>query len=338
MASVSAVTVSDGGLSTVTLSKKSIRREVDIVAGVTMKERNKQSLTICVVREESVRKLEMACKYIRGLFERDSPPMAYTSVALLQQTIDAAELSGKHRVLNLLFSPEIEDVTFDVPSHFSHLKILRCAAKGDKGRLFVDGSSTYNNVRLDKWQQHRHKNHTLIVGDERGVRIKLNDIVSLPHWARCRSNFDESEQQELFQQFEKLSDKTAWDNIKGVVSTILGIAVGAVKFGVRFNGSAGGIYVKYTFGMHAIELGAAGAKVSAVATAAGSAVVLGVAAAAAVYFIPWDSLFAWLKGAFSSFWDKIRKLWQQFKGWVVELFTKESEHEVNQQKMLVKAA
>ncbi|KAF9875302.1 hypothetical protein CkaCkLH20_07122 [Colletotrichum karsti] len=336
---MASVVGSDSGLSTVTLSKKSIRQEVDVVAGVTMKERNKQSLTICVVREESVRKLEMACKYIRGMFERESPPMAYTTVDRLQQTIDAAELSGKHRVLNLLFSPEIEDVTFDVPPHFSQLKVLRCADRKNTGKLFVDGSSTYNNVRLDKWQAHRHKNHSLIIGDERGVRIKLNDIVSLPHWARCRSNFDDSEQNELFQQFEKLSDKSGWDNIKGIVSTILGIAVGTVKFGVRLSGGVGGIYVKYTFGLHALELGAAGAKVTAVATAAGSAVVLGVAAGAAVYFIPWESLFAWLKGAFISFWDKIRSLWQKFKGWVMDLFTKGSEAEpAEQQKMLIKMA
>ncbi|KAI8165752.1 hypothetical protein K4K49_010289 [Colletotrichum sp. SAR 10_70] len=333
--SAASVHGSDSGVSTATLSRKSIRREVDVVAGVTVKERNKQSLTVCVVREESLHKLEMACKYIRGIFERDTPPMLFTTVELLQQTIDAAELSAKHRVLNLLFSPEIEEVTFDVPPHFSQLKVLRCADRRDHGKLFVDGAATYNNVRLDKWQAHRHKNHTLIIGDERGVRIKLSDIVTLPHWARCRNNFDGAEQNEIFQHFQNLSGKSRWEDVKGIVSSILGLATGAAKLGVRLSGAAGGIYAKYTFGLHALEIGAAGVKVSAVATAAGSAVVLGVAAGAAVYFIPWEGLFEWLKRAFFSFWDKICSLWQRFKGWVVDLFTGGSEVE-SKQKMLVK--
>ncbi|CAI0652101.1 unnamed protein product [Colletotrichum noveboracense] len=328
VSSAASVHGSDSGVSTATLSRKSIRREVDVVAGVTVKERNKQSLTVCVVREESLHKLEMACKYIRGIFERDTPPMLFTTVELLQQTIDAAELSAKHRVLNLLFSPEIEEVTFD-------LKVLRCADRRDHGKLFVDGAATYNNVRLDKWQAHRHKNHTLIIGDERGVRIKLSDIVTLPHWARCRNNFDGAEQNEIFQHFQNLSGKSRWEDVKGIVSSILGLATGAAKLGVRLSGAAGGIYAKYTFGLHALEIGAAGVKVSAVATAAGSAVVLGVAAGAAVYFIPWEGLFEWLKRAFFSFWDKICSLWQRFKGWVVDLFTGGSEVE-SKQKMLVK--
>ncbi|KAI8203405.1 hypothetical protein K4K54_010116 [Colletotrichum sp. SAR 10_86] len=358
VSSAASVHGSDSGVSTATLSRKSIRREVDVVAGVTVKERNKQSLTVCVVREESLHKLEMACKYIRGIFERDSrlphplpaycksidqhlltletaPPMLFTTVELLQQTIDAAELSAKHRVLNLLFSPEIEEVTFDVPPHFSQLKVLRCADRRDHGKLFVDGAATYNNVRLDKWQAHRHKNHTLIIGDERGVRIKLSDIATLPHWARCRNNFDGAEQNEIFQHFQNLSGKSRWEDVKGIVSSILGLATGAAKLGVRLSGAAGGIYAKYTFGLHALEIGAAGVKVSAVATAAGSAVVLGVAAGAAVYFIPWEGLFEWLKRAFFSFWDKICSLWQRFKGWVVDLFTGGSEVE-SKQKMLVK--
>jgi len=190
--------------------------------------------------------------------------------------------------------------------------------------LFVDGSSTYNDVRLDKWQAHRHKYHTLVIGHESGVRIKLTDIVNLSNWARCRSNFSESEQAELRQHFGTLSGKSRWDEVKGTVAAIVGIAVGTVKLGVSLSGAAGGIYVKYTFGFHALELGAAGAKMTAVVTAAGPAVVLGVTAAAAVYFVPWESLFDWLKRTLFCLWDKICALWQRFKDWVMSLFASES--------------
>jgi hypothetical protein len=45
-----------------------------------------------------------------------------------------------------------------------------------------------------------------------------------------------------------------------------------------------------------------------------------VVTAAAIYFIPWESLFAWLKDAVSWIWDKICKIWESFKGWVMSFF------------------
>ncbi|KAK2775848.1 hypothetical protein CKAH01_12657 [Colletotrichum kahawae] len=246
--------------------------------------------------------------------------MLFTTAQRLQGTIAAIKTTSKRHIFNLLVSPEVHEIWFHVPSHFSQLKILRCAGEGSKGKLYVNGSSTYNSVRLDKWQAHRHKRHTLLLGHERGVRIRLAEIVNIPHWARCRNQFTESEQAELRQHFTALSGKSRWDDVKGVVSAIVGLVVGTVKLKLAANGAVGGIYVKYAFGFHALELGAAGAKVAGVATAAGSAIVLGVTAAAAVYFIPWESLMDWLKGALSFLWDKVCAVWERFKDWVMQLF------------------
>lgn len=256
--------------------------------------------------------------------------MLFTTPERLQSTIDTMKLSPKHRTLNLLASPDIPDLAFHVPSHFTTLKILRCAKHRDGGTLLVDGSSTYNAVRLDKWQAHRHKNHTLVVGHKRGVRIRLGDLAELPHWARCRSQFSEGEQDELRRQFGRLTGgsdggKSGWDEVKGAVAAIMGIVGGGVKLSAGLSGSAGGVYARYTFGMHALEIGAAGAKIAAVATAAGPAVVLGVGAATAVYFIPWESLFGWLKGALACIWDKIGALWERFKDWVRSWFSSQGE-------------
>lgn len=252
--------------------------------------------------------------------------MLFTTPERLQDTIDAMELSPKQRTLNLLASPDIPEISFHVPGHFASLKVLRCARHRDGGTLLVDGSSTYNSVRLDKWQAHRHKNHTLVVGYKRGVRIKLADLVSLPNWARCRSQFSEAEQDELRRQFGRLGGgKGGWDDVKGAVAAIMGIVGGGVKLSAGMSASAGGVYAKYTFGMHALEIGAAGARMAAVATAAGPAVVLGVGAAAAVYFIPWESLFEWLKAALSCIWDQIRALWERFKSWVRSLVSSQEE-------------
>lgn len=217
-----------------------------------------------------------------------------------------------------------------MPSHFSQLKVLRCALRRDGGTLFIDGESTYNNVCLDKWQAHRHTRHTLIIGHERGVRIRLSGITNLPNWSRCRSNFSDEEQENLRQHFDTLSSRSRWDEVKGTVAAVVGIAVGTTKFSMAVSGAVGGIYAKYTFGLHAFELGAAGAKLTTVATAAGPAVVLGVTAAAAVYFIPWEGLWNWLKSAFSWLWDKICQLWDRFKSWVMSLFSSESSEKTTQ--------
>ena len=51
--------------------------------------------------------------------------------------------------LLLLFASDIQETKFDVPGSFSELRVLRCAEKDDTSTLFVAGSSTYNDVRLD---------------------------------------------------------------------------------------------------------------------------------------------------------------------------------------------
>ncbi|KAF3800065.1 hypothetical protein GCG54_00015443 [Colletotrichum gloeosporioides] len=306
-----------------TLSHKSIKTEVSAVAGVVVKERNDESLTIGVVRKQSLDELEKVCAEgpkLLGLIRRKPPPMLFTTAQGLQDTIAAIKTRSKHHILNLLVSPDVDEIWFHVPSHFDQLKVLRCAAEGTKGKLYVDGSSTYNNVRLDKWQAHRHKHHTLLLGHKRGVRIRLADIANIPNWARCRNQFTQSEQAELRQHFDTLSGKTRWNDVRGVVSAIVGLAVGTVILKIAANAAVGGVYVKYAFGFHALELGAAGAKAATVFTAAGPGVVMGVTAAAAVYFIPWESLMDWLKGALSFLWDKVCAVWERFKDWVMHLF------------------
>ncbi|KAJ0353800.1 hypothetical protein COL154_002853 [Colletotrichum chrysophilum] len=246
--------------------------------------------------------------------------MLFTTAQGLQDTLAAMKTTSKQHILNLLVSPDVDEIWFHVPSHFSQLKVLRCAAHGSKGKLYIDGSSTYNSVRLDKWQAHRHKRHTLLLGYARGVRIRVAEIVNMPNWARCRNQFTESEQAELRQHFDALSGKSRWDDIKGVVAAIVGLAVGTVKIKIAANAAVGGVYVKYAFGFHALELDAAGARAATIVTAAGPAVVMGVTAAAAVYFIPWESLMDWLRGALSFLWDKVCAVWERFKSWAMQLF------------------
>ncbi|KAH0592130.1 hypothetical protein MHUMG1_10082 [Metarhizium humberi] len=305
-------------------SKQSVKEEVQEVAAVTIKERSNSSVTICIIREQGLGSLKKACAHHAGLCKRGSPLVFFTTAELLQDTIDAVGLSRERRILTLLFSPVVDEISFHVPSHFKQLKILRCVKRSDGGKLLVHGSSTYNDVRLDKWQAHKHGRHELLVGYKHGVRIKIADIVNLPNWSRCRGEFGDSEKSQLRQHFETLSKDSDWHKVRGPVAAILGIVVGTAKFTVALGGAVGGIHVKYAFGLHALEIGAGGAKFTVVATAAGPAVALGVLAAAAVYFVPWEHLFDWLRGAVSCVWDKACEIWEKFKDWVLCLFTNTS--------------
>ncbi|OTA62650.1 hypothetical protein K449DRAFT_422176 [Hypoxylon sp. EC38] len=306
---------------------ESVESRVATVAKIARDENDHHSVTI-VISKLPKRNLRDECKY-RGWSTkfRELPPVHITTVEDLQETIDSLRLSPKRTILNLIASSEVSEISFHVPSHFERLKVLRCASKRDKGRLLIDGSSTYHNVRLDKWEAHRHKNHTLILGFQRGVRIKLAGITPNTPWARivrAREDFTSSEQDDLLSQFEKLAHNSEWEEIKGTVAAIMTLVVGTYKSVTGMKTELGGIDVKYAFGLSAAELGMAGAKITSVATAAGPAIVLGVVAAAAVYFIPWDVVFDYLKTGLSWLWDKICKLWERFKCWVQNLFTEAS--------------
>ncbi|KAM7186440.1 hypothetical protein V8F33_011833 [Rhypophila sp. PSN 637] len=320
------------------LSQASIRNEVESMANIIRKERVTSSTTIAIAREASLVDLKRACnppKKRPSVFRGSTPmPQIYLTTAdSLQAAIDNLTLTDKVKTLNLIASPELLQLSFHVPSHFRELKVLRCASPGNQGVLLIDGSSTYHNVRLDEWQAHRHKRHRLVIGHERGVRISLGGQLATlhPHWSRARNEYTEVEKAQLRQQFERLPEKGPWDwnRVKGPVSVIMGIIMGAAKFtaGIAAKGAAGGMYVKYSFGLHAFELGVAGMKASVIATAAGSAVVVGVATMAAIYFIPWDSLFDYMKSAMSWLWDKICCIWSRFVGFVRSLWSSQDQSE-----------
>ncbi|KAI1097135.1 hypothetical protein F4804DRAFT_202819 [Jackrogersella minutella] len=293
--------------------------ETRLVGKVTRDERDRHSITI-VVSALPKKRLREEFKSRWSIKLRAPPPTHVSTAEDLQETIDNVKCTSKQTTLNLLVSSEVPEISFNVPSNFETLKILRCASKRDKGRLFVDGASTYHNVRLDRWEAHRHKNHALIIGYQRGVRIRLASIVPNSTWAkivRAQDEFSSSEQEDLRMLFEKLSTNLEWGEVKGTVAAILSLVVGTYKSAMGIKTDDGGIDVRYAFGLAV----ATSAKMSTIATAAGPAVMLGAVSVAAVYFIPWDSLFDYLKISLSWLWDKICKLWERFKCWVQNLFT-----------------
>ncbi|XDG07497.1 hypothetical protein ABKA04_007112 [Annulohypoxylon sp. FPYF3050] len=336
-------------VSTDTTIVPEVEESIEVVAvavGKVAREENDSHSVTIVISDLPKKRLRDECKYrgwskLKGMWlysiwrivesnvMKGSPPIHVTTAEALQETIDTIKPTSKRTVLNLLASSEVPEISFNVPSHFDKLKVLRCASKRDKGKLLIDGSSTYHHVRLDKWEAHRHKYHTLILGYQRGVRIKLASIAPNTPWSRIVRNHDDyssTEVDEILQLFEKLAGTNGqWDEIKGTVAAILSLVIGTYKSVMGMKAGEGGIDVRYAFGITAAELGVVSTKLAPIATAAGPAVALGVVAAAAVYFIPWDMLFDYLKSGLSWIWDKICKLWEKFKCWVRSLFTGASE-------------
>lgn len=243
--------------------------------------------------------------------------MFYTTVEGLQGTIQSLGRSCRYPTLKILVSPEIHELLpFHVPSCFKELWVLRCARRHSQGILLVDGASTYAKVRLDMWQEHRHRHH-LTIGHERGVRIKLANVTEFSAWGRSRNNFSDAEKAELRMYASSLSEGSSWKDAKSTLAPIMGIVVGTRKCYASVNG----MFVKYAYGFHHLEVGILSAKVGDVATAAGTGLALSVATAVAVYYIPWPALFNWLDKALTCIWDVVSSLWQSFKDWVMKLFS-----------------
>ncbi|OTA98948.1 hypothetical protein M426DRAFT_325553 [Hypoxylon sp. CI-4A] len=302
---------------------ESVEKQAALVGDVASRECDHHSVTI-VISELPKARLREGIKH-RGLSKMwRAPPIVYITPAEgLQETIDSVKLSSKRPTLNLLASAGVPEICFHVPSHFEKLKVLRCAPKNDGGSLLIDGSSTYHSIRVSRWEANRHKEHTLIVGHQRGVRIKLATVAPDTSWTRITRPHEEyspTEQDELLQLFQKLSGDIGFSEIKTVIATIMGLVVGPKEFNMGMKAAADGIHVKYAFGVRAAQLGMAGAKIHSIATAAGPAIILGVSAAALVYFIPWEVVFEYLKIGLSWIWDKICKLWEKFKSWVRQVF------------------
>ncbi|KAJ6787646.1 hypothetical protein PWT90_06881 [Aphanocladium album] len=164
-------------------------------------------------------------------------------------------------------------------------------------RFVIDGSSKYHEVRLDKWEAHRHKNHVLKLGFQKSS-------LGWKVWRPCQT---------LTDNFEQLwRHKNDWETAQGYVAAIYRLLVGTTEFVAGISITADGFYAKYAFGHHAAEIGRAGNEMTEIATAAGPAVELGVNAAAAVYFIPWTDVVSWLKGAVWWMWGKVQDIWDTF--------------------------
>ncbi|KAK6827630.1 hypothetical protein PG987_010971 [Apiospora arundinis] len=116
-----------------------------------------------------------------------------------------------------------------------------------------------------------------------------------------------------------------WEKWQGPIGHIIGILTGA-KNAHSMRATAGGLFVEYHFGAAALSIGAAGLP-QAITLAAGPAMMLGVGAAAAVYFVSWEAVFKWLWGVIKKMFVSFLKVWERLMAWVASKLSGASSEE-----------
>jgi hypothetical protein len=233
----------------------------------------------------------------------------------------------------IIVSQAVEEIMFHVTeAHISTLRIQRCSQeKNANPQLTLSGMSTYIGTRVDDWQNmQKPEEGSLWIGENVVIRP---DIIQ-SSWARAagqsfsRTRMDGREQM-LHRHFNDM-DRTPihapsfWQQWRGCIAGILGLAAGSAKLLGGFDATAKGVYLQYQFGLFSKATFAAGSASlnTMVSAVLGPATLLGVGVAATVYFMPWDSVYSWLTDAFSWLWKKIKALWQKFKDFMASTFSR----------------
>ncbi|WYZ35433.1 hypothetical protein EsH8_X_000080 [Colletotrichum jinshuiense] len=229
--------------------------------------------------------------------------------------------SEKCHELVLVVSGHLNDIRFHVPRNIRSLIVMRCGFSYNiNSQLCIDGSSTFRDTKLRKWQSRKHKG-SLFLGRGVGISIDPNG----KGWAQAKQsfqrNFTEDEKRDIRQQFQKMRNQPQegerwWHEWKGIVASLMGILSCGVKLTASIKASAGGAFFHYQYGMMSLKAGAAYAKGATVATAAGPAVLVGMGIAAAVYFMPWETLLDWFESIFSWCLGGLKTIWSWFREWL----------------------
>lgn len=250
------------------------------------------------------------------------PVIRCTTNRLLPETIK--ELSAKEDFFHLILmaSQHIEMISFRVRSpQVKALTILRCqtGSQDDSGprMLLIDGASTFSRIRADRWQEEKRKKR-FILGEHVRIKVDKDWIYSTPNLSSDRIGRTNQRVERYLDRMENANKGGDWWNDwKSAIAGIMGLLTGGSKFWMGIDAAAKGMMVQFHWGNFGFQAAAGSANfTSAVAAAGPVALGVGVGVAAAVYFIPWPEVFAWLdQNIFSRFWRWIAALCQRFQTW-----------------------
>lgn len=216
-----------------------------------------------------------------------------------------------------------------MPDGIENLYIIRCTSQekrtGDtpnNNKLIVNGSSTFCGIRLDEWQAKRVDEHNLILGP--GVIIQLS--MGIPWTAGdALGAISKKQREDVTKHFRdmceaKYDGAPEWDKWRGPVNKLLDVAAGSASATQVVECYANGIAVQAATKL--VEFGVDGVlRVSAgllCVSGPGQLAVAGVGVAAAIYFVPWDTVWAWFRAAFGALLIWLLRAWENFKSWATD--------------------
>lgn len=146
----------------------------------------------------------------------------------------------------------------------------------------------------------------------------------IPWTARdALGSISKKQREEVTQHFRemceaKYQDTPQWDKWKGPVNKLLDIAAGSATTTQVVDVYANGIVVQAATRL--TEFGVDGLlKISAgllCVSGPGQMALAGVGVAAAIYFVPWDTVWAWFRASFCSLLSWLVQAWENLKSWV----------------------
>lgn len=255
--------------------------------------------------------------------------LCITTPQHLQREIDSTASDGQVQELFILVSRQVDlpELQFDVPEGIENLYIIRCTSEGQRtsdtpktNKLILNGSSTFCGVRLDEWQAKRVDEHNLILGP--GVVIQLS--MGIPWTARdALGSISKKQREEVTKHFREMCEAKyegapQWDKWKGPVNKLLDVAAGSATATQVVECYANGIVVQAASKL--TEFGVEGLlKISAgllCVSGPGQLALAGVGVAAAIYFVPWDTVWTWFRAAFGALLSWLLRAWENLKSWV----------------------
>ncbi|KAK1995071.1 hypothetical protein LX36DRAFT_179457 [Colletotrichum falcatum] len=260
-------------------------------------------------------------RWFKLLRRKPAPsPVVVATDDTLQDALDDIKRGGECRELAIVVSGHLGSISFRIPRAIRVLMVIRCGFGSNIDRqLCVSGDSTFRDAELQEWQYKRHKG-VLAFGP--GVGISIDP--EAPRWAHARQSlrrgFTAGERERLARHFDVMRNRPVdgewWREWRGSVASIMGVLSGGVKLAAAVKASAGGAFFHLNYGILSLKAGGGFAQASFLASAAGPAVLVGAGVAAAVYFVPWDKLFAWFEGMLPWLLDRLRTIWSMIKDWL----------------------
>ncbi|KAL1854471.1 hypothetical protein Daus18300_011392 [Diaporthe australafricana] len=311
-------------------TRSSTQLECDqVYKGIKRWKAHEGAVLLTVVRKETIPLLKDRAKPRWWKGKKAKAAMCFTTPESLQREIDSSASDGQVHELFLLISRyvDLQQSTFSVPENIENLYIIRCAnVSKDPGtvegnsKLVLNGGSKFCGVRLDEWQAKHVDEHNIILGHDVVIQVTMG----IPWTARDAMGIVSKQQREdVARHFKDMCDakiegRPEWNRWRAPVNKLLDVAAGTTTLAQVVECYAGGIAIQVA--TKAAEHGIEGAfKVSAgllCLGGPGQIALAGVGAAAAIYFIPWDTVWGWFRSAFGALLTWIMRAWENLKSWM----------------------